>query len=179
MVKDGEAHGMFPIGWNPERVKWLWFSPPLLKTAYGFFVHGDNPLQFRGEKDVRGYTVGVYGPSNTSRSLQEIKKKIGELTIDLRPGDEAGFRKLACKRIDGVYSNREVGHSLMAKLKLKNIRYAGTHKELKYYVGFSQQHTRKEIVNLFNTTIKMLHQQGAIRQILVKYHMETSFDSDQ
>jgi polar amino acid transport system substrate-binding protein len=39
-VQEGKAHGMFVIGWNAERAKWLHFSPPLLDTEYGFFVRG-------------------------------------------------------------------------------------------------------------------------------------------
>ena len=35
-VQDGQAHGMFVIGWNAERAKWLHFSPPLMTAEYGF-----------------------------------------------------------------------------------------------------------------------------------------------
>src|SRR5262249_55864772 len=43
-VQEGKALGMYPLGWNAERAKWLYFSPPLLITEYGFFVRNDNPL---------------------------------------------------------------------------------------------------------------------------------------
>ena len=44
-VVNGTAHGLFAIGWNEERAKTLFFSPPLLNTEYGFFVREDNPLR--------------------------------------------------------------------------------------------------------------------------------------
>ncbi|GIX48214.1 MAG: hypothetical protein KatS3mg131_2425 [Candidatus Tectimicrobiota bacterium] len=50
-VRLGLVHGMFVIGWNAERAKWLYFSPPLLVTEYGFFVRDDNPLQFKDVAD--------------------------------------------------------------------------------------------------------------------------------
>jgi hypothetical protein len=33
---------MYPLGWNEARAKWLYFSPALLETEYGFFVRSDN-----------------------------------------------------------------------------------------------------------------------------------------
>jgi polar amino acid transport system substrate-binding protein len=103
-------------------------------------VHNDNPLQFKDVSDVKGYRVGVFGPSNTATSLEEIKAQIGDLTIEMRANDEAGFKKLALSRVDAVYSNRDVGNHLIAKLGLNNIRYAGMHRTLQYYIGFSQQY---------------------------------------
>lgn len=35
-VKNGKAHAIFSIGWNEERTKWLYFSPPVLQTEYVF-----------------------------------------------------------------------------------------------------------------------------------------------
>ena len=102
-VQEGKAHGMFVIGWNAERAKWLHFSPPLLDTEYGFFVREDNPLKFQQNTDVKGYTVGVYGPSNTATALEKIKAEINDVTIDMTPDDEAAFKKaLARPRSGGV-----------------------------------------------------------------------------
>ena len=171
-VRLGKAHGMFVIGWNEERDKWLHFSPPLLYTEYGFFVHKSNPLQFKDVTDVKGYRVGVYGPSNTSRSLEKIKAQIQNLSIDMRPNDEDGFRKLAAGRIDAVFSNRDVGFHLMDRLELTTVRYAGRQRRLKYYIGFSQTHTDKDIVDRFNQTLLTLYRRGVAQRILKKYQIE-------
>ena len=61
---------------------------PLLNTEYGFFVRDDNPLKFTQIADVKGYTVGVFGPSNTATALAKIKSDLGDLTIDMTPDDE-------------------------------------------------------------------------------------------
>jgi len=178
-VKTGKANGMFVIGWNKERAKWLNFSPPILNTEYGFFVRNSNNLEFREISDIAGYSIGVYGPSNTSNSLEKIKSDLEALgadtiSIDLRPYDETGFRKLSLGRVDAVYSNRDVGVVLTHKLGLKNVRYAGSQKRLKYYVGFSKAHTDKALVDRFNAAFNKLHAQGAIQKILVSYGMEPS-----
>lgn len=122
--------------------------------------------------DVKGYRVGVYGPSNTSKSLEKIKAQIQDMTIDMRPNDEAGFKKLSVGRIDAVFSNRDVGNALIAKLNLDNIRYAGMQRRLKYYIGFSQQYTDKKLVDQFNQTLLDLYRNGAAQAILKSHNME-------
>jgi polar amino acid transport system substrate-binding protein len=111
-VEEGKAHAMFVIGWNAERAKSLHFSPPLLNTEYGFFVREDNPLKFAQITDVKGYTVGVYGPSNTATALAKVKADVGDLAIDMTPDDESAFRKLSLGRVNAVFSNRDVGYDL-------------------------------------------------------------------
>lgn len=173
-VANGTAHGLFTIGWNEERAKTLYFSPPILNTEYGFFVRNDNPLKFKQVLDVKGYAVGVFGPSNTSFFLDKIKEEIKDLTIDMTPEDETAFKKLSLGRVDAVYSNKDVGNFLMGKLNLKNLRYAGFHTGLKYYVGFSQKFTDKKLVDQFNSTFRNLHKRGVIQEILAKYKMDAA-----
>lgn len=171
MVERGEANAMFLIGKNPEREKWLWFSPPVLETEYGFFVEIDDRLQFAKASDINGYWVGVYGPSNTATALTELQHEAQDLHIEMHPTDEAGFRKLENGRIDAVYSNRDVGLSLISQLQLKNIRYAGRHKTLQYYVGFSMQYADRAKVDRFCSAFLELAEEGAIRKILDRYHI--------
>ena len=173
-VANGIAQGLFTIGWNEERAKTLYFSPPILKTEYGFFVRSDNHLNFKHASDVKGYTVGVFGPSNTSFYLEKIKEEIKDLTIDMTPEDETAFKKLSLGRVDAVYSNKDVGFFLMEKLNLKNLRYAGFHIGLKYYVGFSQKFTDKKLVDQFNASFRSLHKRGVIQEILAKYKMDAA-----
>ncbi len=52
------------------------------------------------------------------------------------------------------------------------IRYAGAHRNLLYYIGFSQEFTDKELVDQFNTAFLELYKKGVIPKILKKYQME-------
>ncbi len=173
-VEEGRANAMFLIGKNPERENWLWFSHPVLVTEYGFFVSADDPLEFRKTSDIKGYSVAVYGPSNTSRSLEKIRAEIGEIHIDMTPNDEPVFIKLMNRRVEAAYSNKDVGLALIKKHGLDRIRYAGRHKQLKYYIGFSKESTPKAVVDKFNAAFAELHQQGRIEKILSHYGMQTA-----
>ena len=177
-VRKGKANGMFIIGWNETRAKWVHFTPPIMNTEYGLFVSADNELEYKDLSDIQGYEVGVYGPSNTSNSLDKLRQQMEEkgltpIRIDMRPDDESGFRKLSLKRLDAVFSNRDVGYALIAKLGSgENIRYAGPTKKLKYYIGFSKEHNDEEMVGRFNEGYLKLFKDGEITRILESYNME-------
>ncbi len=177
-VKAGIAQGMFVIGWNAERAKWLYFSPPLLETEYGLFVEDDSPLDFKDVSDLSNYTVAAYGPSNTYKSLERIKAQVNEMKTKQYADDIPSFEDLSAGKVDAVYSNKDVGKTIIAKLGLQNIRYAGTHRKLNYYVGFSKQSTEKETVDRFNATFRDLHKKGVIQEILVNYQMSAVEELD-
>ena len=173
-VRNGKAQGIFVVGWNEELSKWLYFSPPLLNSEYGFFVRDYNPLKFKQNSDVQGYMIGVYGPSNTATALERIKAEIKNLIIDMTPDDEAVFKKLSVGRVDAVLSDKDVGNDLMRKLGIRNVRYAGRQQILKYYIGFSQKFTEKKLVDQFNAAFRNLHKRGIIQAILSKYKMDAA-----
>lgn len=170
-VREGLANAMFVIGRNAEREEWLHFSPAIITTEYGFFVQENNPLEFGEVEDVRGYTVGVYGPSNTSRSLEKIRDQLGDLTIEMKADDESGFRKLSLGRVDAVFSNRDVGNDMVARLGLDNIRYAGAQRSLNYFIGFSKAHNDAAIVERFNARLSAMIGDGTIAEILSAHDM--------
>ena len=179
-VREGQANGMFVIGWNEKRAKWVHFTPPVINTEYGIFVNKANVLKYTTLSDIAAYKVGVYGPSNTSNSLEKmrgemVRKGYKPISIDMRPDDESGFKKLALRRLDAVFSNRDVGHALIAKLGLKDmIRYSGAQRKLKYYIGFSMAHNDAKVLREFDAAYVQLHKSGAVKAILDKHGMEVA-----
>lgn len=169
----GIYDGLFLIGWNKKRTEWLHFSPPILQTEYGFFVAGNNKLTFKNVADIKGYRVGVFGPSNTSRSLEKLLfKGGGKFTIDMRPDDISGFKKLSIGRVEAVFSNRDVGFAILKREGIKNVRYAGRQRQLNYYIGFAKKNIDKSVVDEFNSTFLKLHKEKVVHKILDKYQMQ-------
>src|SRR5262249_49730855 len=138
-----------------------------------FFVQADNPLKFT-QNAVKGYVVGVYGPSNTATALEKIKSEVRDLTIDMTPDDKAAFRKLGLGRVKAVFSNRDVGYDVAKHLAITNVRYTGRQQSLKYYIGFSQKFADKKLVDQFNAAFRALHRQGVIQDILTRYRMDAA-----
>jgi polar amino acid transport system substrate-binding protein len=171
-VREGISHGLFILAKNKDREKWLYFSKPLFKAEYGVFVRKDNPMTFKNPEQLKGYMIGVYGPSNTSKQLTLMQQKVPEIVIDQRPNDEAGFRKLIHGRDDAVFSNKDVGFMIIKEMNFKGIRYAGTYKSTDYYVGFSKKHTDYETVKQFNAAYLKLYKQGTINYILKTFDMK-------
>ncbi len=171
LVKNGEADGMFVCGKNKARESWVTFSPPILNTEYGFFVQTESKLAYKQPSDIIGLKIAAYGPSNVSTSLEKLLSKDVKFTIDMRPDDTAGFKKLAIGRVDAVYSNRDVGLLMAKNLKITNIRYAGAQKSLNYYVGFSKLHTDKKLIDAFAASYKKLLKKGMVTEILKGYSM--------
>ncbi|WP_038292077.1 substrate-binding periplasmic protein [Zooshikella ganghwensis] len=177
-VKEGKAHGLFVIGWNKERDQWLYYSPPLMETAYGFFVRKSNTLNYSGLKDIEGYRVGVFGPSNTSKSLEKIKQSmesesLNAIHIKMVSDDINIFKMLddPKRNLTSVYSNKDVGMAIIHQVNLGNIRYAGSHKKLNYYFGLSKEFTDKKVADAFSNTVSDMRNSGKLKEILDSYHM--------
>lgn len=171
-VKTGKAQALFVIGWNPERATWLEFSLPIFNTEYGIFTHVNNPLIFKEISQLKGYSVAVYGPSNTLTTLEKIKKTVPGMKIDMTPDDIAAFKKLDADRVKAVFSNKDVGIALLKQLELKNVRYAGMQSKLNYYIAFSRANSPKGTVDKFNEVYKKLYQSREIQKLLKGYGMK-------
>ncbi|MBZ2172698.1 substrate-binding periplasmic protein [Nitratidesulfovibrio sp. SRB-5] len=172
-VRNGNADGIFTIGFVSDRQQWLHFCPPLLRAEYGFFVRTENPLRYVTPRDVSGYRVGVYGPSLTANILDQLARQV-PMTVDVATDNDAGFLKLAQGRIDAVFSNRENGLATIALLRIANLRYAGWHNRVDYTVAFSRR-TAPEVVEAFETALRMLHREGELQRCLARYGLQSAY----
>jgi polar amino acid transport system substrate-binding protein len=170
-VRNGKANGLFVLAKNKERAEWLYFSVPIFQAEYGIFVRESDTLTLTDVSQLKGYMVSVYGPSNTARQLELIHDKVPEMKIDMRPDDIVGFKKLYHGRNDAVFSNKDVGWTIVKNHKLKGIRYAGTYKKTFYYIGFSKKLTDEKTVKAFNANYMKLYNNGTIKTILHTYDM--------
>lgn len=174
-VERGEAHGLFFLAKTPSRDHWLEFTGPEIRVEYGFFATVDSSLVYETIEDVKSLRVGVYGPSNTSNTLEKIKSDLGgHLDIDMRPDDIAGFLKLSNNRVDAVFSNRDVGESIIHSEGIKNLRYAGTYSTLQYYIALSRRFTPDIAREAFMKSYSKLCHTGEIDEILTRYGMRLS-----
>lgn len=171
LVKRHLAHGMFLIGWNAERAKFLRRSIKITDAEYGFFVKQGDPLNFRDIADLDGYSIGVYAPSNVSRTLQNIRLALqaqGQgISVTETRDDKPLFHRLPKEgsAMDAVFSNKDSGMTVIKGEGIDGLRYTGPYKTLQYYIGFSKHLVDASLVKRFNQAFKQLEEDGTVRQI--------------
>jgi len=173
-VKNGKGDGLFLIGWDVKRAEHFLPTDEIINTEYGFFVKADDPLHFTGAEAMDGYMVGAYGPSNTSRTLQKIAQVLRDTNFKLTIDEQQTADPLFSKRETSdkkyaVFSNKEVGNSIVRRLGLKNVRYAGREKCLSYYVGIAKRRDGPDIIARFNQAFHHIEEAGLKRVILAPY----------
>ena len=180
-LKEGESDGLYVVGKNKTRTSWLYFSLPIITTQYGFFVLKSNPKVYKTIEDIQGYKIGVFGPSNTSNSLDKINEQLksdNKIPINIRIlyDDSLVFKQLNSQNrgLHAVYSNKDVGNDFIQKLNLKDIKYMGKQKELNYYISFSKKTVSKYLVEKFNEVIKDMHENNKLQEILDKYFLTSA-----
>lgn len=177
VLKEGKVNANFPLGWNKERDKWLYWSLPLMSTEYGFFTRVSERDEFNEIDDFSGQKVGVFGPSNTSYSLEMLSEELEArglepLHIQMLPNSNGqNFRKLMDNRIDAVFHNQDTGRSQLERFNIKGVVYAFGAKKINYYIGFSKEHTDKKLVDRFNLGLEKLQSSGELGDIVRRYNL--------
>ena len=168
MFKQKKVNGVATLAWSEERTGWLYYSPPIIETGYGFFIRNNDVRQPSSILGLQGYTISVHGPSKSSRNLELIKKEIADLDIDMSFDQEAGLKKLSRGRVDAVYLNKDIGSFLIRSLGIGNVSYAFDHQTVSYFIAFSKVSTDKNIVDRFNAAYRKLYKGGIIQELIGK-----------
>jgi len=168
MFKQNKVNGVSTLAWSEERTGWLYYSPPIIQSGYGFFIRTNDVRQPSSISGLKGYTISVHGPSKSSRNLDLIKKEIVDFDIDMSFNHEAGLKKLSRGRVDAVYLNKDIGKFLIKSLGLGNVSYAFDHQKVNYFIAFSKASTDKKIVDRFNAVYINLHKRGIIEALIDK-----------
>ncbi|MDO6594310.1 ABC transporter substrate-binding protein [Neptuniibacter sp. 1_MG-2023] len=175
-VKRGTADGLFLVGKNSDRAKWLYFSPPILETGYGFFSHSSLDVNYTRLESLAGLCVAVNSPSNMLNRLKGIREEmvssnIEPIKIITTTNFPTAIKMVNGARCDLVFGNVDVVKTVIKELQLASIRPAGFYKHVFYYVGLSKSRFSKDLVDRFNQQLMQLYQQGKIQTILRRYDL--------
>lgn len=179
-VRHGEGDALFLLGKTNDREEWLWFSPSLIHTGYSFFERADAAiLERRGLEGLGGSVVGVYGPSNTAKCLNELRATLSDpFAVDMTSDDEEAFKKLSWGRIDAVFSNRAVGKALLGKLNLKNVIPTLPYEGVDYYIGYARDSAKRELLRRFNDRIRQMQESGVVKRIFARYYLDAAAEAE-
>ena len=142
-AEKGEADVIFSILLGvKEREDRFYTSPPVVATAYSFFVASKSDWMWVGDfNDLEGMTVGTYGPSGTSIVATGAVSQTKTARLVVERTNLTAFHNL----VAGVYGpnaavvvNRDVGRYLLAANNISGPKLAGTLKEVHFGIGFSR-----------------------------------------
>ncbi|RDE22539.1 hypothetical protein DV711_08065 [Motiliproteus coralliicola] len=173
MVQLGRQDAMYVIGANPERDRWVLYSRALLSTEYGFFVRGDDPLHSVTAESLEGYYVAALAASNTLKSLQRLRDQGMKFEIIEVNDSQTGFRLLSVGRVNAVYSNRDVGHSLIRAAGYDQMHYAVADRRLDYFIGFNPELVEADWLAKFNQQLKLMAESGETERTLKRYGLKS------
>ncbi|SFN58101.1 polar amino acid transport system substrate-binding protein [Formivibrio citricus] len=172
MAEEGQVSGLFGVAKTPEREKAFYLSEPILDTAYSFFAPVSSQFSYQRVEDLNGYTVGVYGPSATSKALENVAQ--GKTNIVIEVANLTAIKKLIGGRYGDkalVLVNREVGLSLLKEEKITNLKLVGDLQKIQFTIGLSRKKVSEQQAIQFNNAVKALIKEGKVKAILEKHGM--------
>lgn len=173
-AKSRQYDALYVLGKNTKREEWLDFSLPIVDALYGIFTHQTNMMTYEQPAQLAGLKVAVYGPSNTSRSLEKLMADARGMQIIIVGDDETAFKLLSQKEVDAVFSNLYVGEAIIRKLNLQNLRYAGNSHIVSYHVAFVKNRQSAKLRDRFNQAYRELYRSQKVHEILGTYFLKPS-----
>lgn len=117
LVLQGRADALFQIDSNPDRLKALDFSEPLLATEFTIFTSADR-YGIATMRDLRGLKVGV-----EERGLPILLlKEDPQIGVKIIPDFVRGFGMLATGAVDAVIADRWVGSYVLAENNIQGVK---------------------------------------------------------
>lgn len=184
LAENGRVDGIFSILLTENREKKFFLSDPIIRTSYSFFALKTSAWEYKTPGDLNGMTTGVYGPSGTSETLQEIAGQAKDVRIELELTNFDVFKTLAL----GVYgaksavlANRDVGLALLQTRSAalppsaSDILPVGDARQIVYGFGLSRQRASHALhIEALNRALRKMASSGQTRKILTRHGLQAA-----
>ena len=177
MAESGQVDGIFSILHGPEKAQNFVLSEPIIRTAYSFFAPKGSGWSYTTPSNLKDMTIGVYGPSSTSITLNALVATGSNTKVVL---ELSNFDALKTLSLGGygpnaaVFINRDVGLSMTKSMKLTEINPVGDVKQIAYCVGLSKKSPHTEEIVAFNRALRQNIASGEVAQILSKHGLKSA-----
>jgi len=174
-VEQGEADGIFSLLKVPERARIFHFSTPVIETAYAIYAREGSKFVYRNNQDLAGHTIGVYGPSGTSITLDDLLKSVQGVKTVMEIDNISVLRLLSTGGYGGdglIFANRDVADFLMRRAGIKNLRKVVDARKIQYSIAFSKVSVSQDLFKRFDDTLNAQIKNGTIKVILEKYDLK-------
>jgi polar amino acid transport system substrate-binding protein len=175
LTQQGKVDGIFSIVSTPERTRMFYLSTPFVETAYSLYAIDSNKFVYHNEQDLAGHKIGVYGPTGTSTTLEELVKPVHDVKIAMEIDTLNALRVLSSGGYgdDGlVWSNGDVADITIQKSGIRNLRKVSDVKKIQYSIGFSRQSVDPQLFKHFDDSLNGLIKDGTVKAILEKSNLK-------
>jgi len=145
-LNEGRLSGIFPLVHFPEREQDFYLVGPV--------------------------TVGVYGPSGTSKIFERTIGGTPAITLEMELNNLTVLKKLSVGRYGqkGLgFVNCDVAQYLISQEHIANVHLAGDVQREGYYIGLSRKVVSAEVAAKFTQALTALKQSGELATILKNY----------
>ena len=184
LAENGRVDGIFSILLNESREKKFFLSDPIIRTAYSFFALKASAWEYKTPSDLNGMAIGVYGPSGTSDTLNEIVGNAQDVRVTLELTNFDAFKTLALGVYGAkaaVFANRDVGLALLQSrnaalpASASEILPVGDARQIVYGFGLSRQKASHAAhMEALNRALRKMALSGQTRKILTRYGLQAA-----
>lgn len=172
-AEEGVYDCIFSIVDSPARREKFLMSDPIVKTGYSFFTLTKTRWNYSRPNSLNKLTVGVYGPSGSSRALAEVAAQATDVKIYIQATNIDTLHLLSdpSTKVTAVMMNYDVGVALINDFSLGHIRFAGDMRPVVYGFGCSRKSSRIHYFEGLSQALKRLQKNGKIKEILNRGHL--------
>lgn len=178
LAEQGAVDGIFTVVRSPQRRQAFRLTPMLVRSQYGLFSQRNSSFHYQRPADLRGRTIGVYGPSGTSYALSQHLMNVPDARVHLGTDNIQLLRMLDSGRFgkEGLVAmNQDVARNLIFTEQLGNVRQAGELEPVTYGIGFSRKAVSKAEFETFRNALQAAMDDGSIGKILDLYGLEAAY----
>lgn len=172
MAEHGAVDGIFPLVRLPERELRYYFSPPLVDVTLTLFAPAASRFTYRAPADLSGRTVGVYGPSGSSRAFADATRGVPGLTVSVEIDNPTALRKLVGRRYGEqglVVMNRDLARILIRRDASTALKAVGDVKSIGYHFALSRGAVSAHEAEQFNAAFDAMRKEGQLKAILNRH----------
>lgn len=176
MMEKAEVDGLFPLLDVPARRERMWMSVPVVDGRYVFFSRRGVDFAYRGPESLRGREIGVYGPSGTSMTLQDLAGE-SPPKIRLERDNLVALKMLAAGRYGEqglVFANEHVALWLLASNAMTGLQSSGGAKGISYVFGLTRRRLSATDFAAFDDALKALCLTGQTAELVKPYGVPPS-----
>lgn len=176
LMERAEIDGLFPVLDVPSRRERMWMSVPVVDGRYVFFSRRGVDFAYRGPESLLGHEIGVFGPSGTSMTLQDLAAG-APAKIRLERDNLVALKMLAAGRYGEhglVFANEQVALWLLASNAMTGLQSSGGAKDIYYVYGLTRRRVSVTDFAAFDEALKDLCRTGQTAELVKPYGVPVS-----